>query len=78
MLRENNIIPFPRRKRSKPVANPLTEELASKIKTLVLLRGMAQQVVAAKLGLNQGRVSEVVNGHKYPDAPFWPINDDNI
>ena len=75
MPNTGNIIPFPRRRRSKPVANPLTEEIASKIKTLVILKGEAQQIVAAKLGVNQGRVSEVVNGHKFPDAPFWPIND---
>ncbi|MGJ0512766.1 hypothetical protein [Methylocystis sp.] len=76
MAHENNIVHFPRRRRSKPVANPMTEELASKIKTLVIIKGMAQQTVAAKLGVNQGRVSEVVNGHAFPDAPFWPINDD--
>ena len=75
MSNTDNIIPFPRRKRSKPVAKPLTEEIASKIKTLVILKGMAQQTVAAMFNINQGRVSEVVNGHKFPDAPFWPIND---
>ncbi len=71
-----NVVPFPRRRRASRVANPMTEELASKIKTLVMIKGMAQQTVAAKLGVNQGRVSEVVNGHLFPDAPFWPINDD--
>lgn len=76
MVHNNNVIPFPRRRRSKPVANPMTEELASKIKTLVIIKGMAQQTVAAQLGVNQGRVSEVVNGHLFPDAPFWVINDD--
>jgi hypothetical protein len=76
MADRNNVVPFPRRRRSKPVANPMTEELASKIKTLVMIKGMAQQTVAAKLGINQGRVSEVVNGRAFVDAPFWPINDD--
>jgi len=75
MSDQNNVILFPRRRRSPRVASPMTEELASKIKTLVILKGMAQQTVAAKLGVNQGRVSEVVNGQKFPDAPFWPIND---
>lgn len=53
----------------------MTEELASKIKTLVIFKGLAQQIVAAMLGVNQGRVSEVVNGQIFPDAPFWPVND---
>lgn len=76
MVHESNVVPFPRRRRSKVVADPMTEELASKIKTLVIIKGMAQQTVAAKLGVNQGRVSEVVNGHAFPDAPFWPTNDE--
>jgi predicted XRE-type DNA-binding protein len=29
--------------------------------------GMKQQDIAALYGVNQGRVSEVVNGHKFPD-----------
>jgi hypothetical protein len=75
MVDKNNIVLFPRRRRAPRVAKPLTEELASKIKTLVFIQGMAQQTAAAKLGVNQGRVSEVVNGHKFPEAPFWPVND---
>lgn len=75
MPHNNNIIPFPRRRRSRRVANPMTEDIASKIKTLVFIKGLAQQTVAAMLNVNQGRVSEVVNGHKFPDAPFWPVND---
>jgi len=50
-----NVVPFPRRRRAPRVANPMTEELASKIKTLVIFKGMAQQTVAAQLGVNQGR-----------------------
>ncbi len=53
----------------------MTKDIASKIKTLVFIKGLAQQTVAAMLNVNQGRVSEVVNGHKFPDAPFWPVND---
>lgn len=70
-----NIVPFPRRRRSARVSPPLTKELASKIKTLVFVRGVAQQIAAAKLGVNQGRVSEVVNGLKFPEAPFAPIHE---
>lgn len=78
MAGQYHVVVLPRRRRAARVANPLTEELAPKIKTLVILCGMAQQTVAAKLGVNQGRVSEVVNGHKFREAPFWPINDDNL
>jgi predicted XRE-type DNA-binding protein len=53
----------------------MTEELASKAKTMVIQLGMAQQTVAAKLGVNQGRISEVVNGYKFPGVPFAPIQD---
>jgi hypothetical protein len=69
------VIPFPRRRRAARVSPPLTAELASKIKTLVIMRGMAQQIAAAKLGVNQGRVSEVMNGLKFPEAPFAPIHE---
>jgi predicted XRE-type DNA-binding protein len=44
---------------------PLTAELAAKIKTLVNEYGLLQHQAAAVLGLNQGRVSEVINGHRY-------------
>jgi len=71
----SNIVPFPRRRRAPKCANPMTEELASKAKTMVIQLGMAQQTVAAKLGVNQGRISEVVNGYKFPGVPFAPIQD---
>ena len=69
------IIPFPRRRRAARCSNPMTEELASKAKTMVIRLGMAQHEAAAKLGVNPGRVSEVVKGHKFPDAPFANIKD---
>ena len=71
----SNIVPFPRRRRAPKCANPMTEELASKAKTMVIQLGMAQQTVAAKLGVNQGRISEVVNGYKFSGVPFAPIQD---
>jgi hypothetical protein len=53
----------------------MTIELASKAKTMVLRLGMAQHEAAAKLGVNLGRICEVVNGQKFADAPFAPLND---
>jgi hypothetical protein len=69
------IIPFPRRRRAAPCSNPMTADLASKAKTMVLRLGMAQHVAAAKLGVNQGRVSDACKGKIFPDAPFAPLSD---
>ncbi|MFY9628657.1 MAG: hypothetical protein WAK03_10990 [Methylocystis sp.] len=71
----SNIVPFPRRRRAPKCSNPMTVELASKAKTMVLRLGMAQHEAAAKLGVNPGRICEVVNGRKFADAPFAPFND---
>ncbi len=73
--RQSNIVPLPRRRRAPKCANPMTEQLASRAKTMVIQLGMAQQTVAAKLGVNQGRISEVVNGSKFPGVPFASIQD---
>lgn len=52
---------------------PMTAELASKAITLVKNFGLKQHQAAAILGLNQGRISEVLNGKRYPNAkPFPP------
>lgn len=69
------VIPFPRRRRAPRCSNQMTIEMASQAKTMVLRLGMAQHVVAARLGVNPGRVSEVVKGSKFPDAPFAPISE---
>jgi hypothetical protein len=53
----------------------MTADMASKAKTMVFQLGMAQHVAAAKLGVNPGRVSEVVTGLKFPGVPFAPIQD---
>lgn len=44
---------------------PVTPEMAAKIKTL-LKAGMAQHDIAAQFGINQGRVSEIKTGFKFP------------
>jgi hypothetical protein len=69
------IIPFPRRRRAPHCSNPMTAELASKAKTMVLRLGMAQHVAAAKLGVNPGRISNVITGKTFQDAPFAPLPD---
>jgi hypothetical protein len=52
---------------------PMTAELAAKALTLVKLMGLKQHQAAAILGLNQGRISEVMTGKRYPcTAPFPP------
>jgi hypothetical protein len=55
------IVPFPRRRAAR-CSNPMTEELASKAKTMVLQLGMAQHAVAARLGVNPGRINAAVHG----------------
>jgi predicted XRE-type DNA-binding protein len=51
----------------------MTAELADKAVTLVTIFGLKQHQAAAILGLNQGRISEVMTGKSYPSAkPFPP------
>lgn len=51
---------------------PMSAELAAKILTLVKVLMLKQHQAAAVLGLNQGRVSEVINGKTYPSAKPFP------
>jgi len=55
------IIHFPRKRKSPTV----TPEMAAEIKRLLDM-GMHQHDVAARYGINQGRVSEISTGLKYP------------
>lgn len=55
-----------RRSRSSP---PLTAEIAAHIKRVALDTDLAQHEIAAHLGLNQGRVSEVLNLKRFADTP---------
>ena len=48
---------------------PLTAELAAKIKLLAHDTELMQHEIAAKLGINQGRVSEVLNLKRFPNVP---------
>lgn len=46
-----------------------TYEQAATAKYLVLTKHLYQHEAAALLGCNQGRISEAVNGKRFPDAP---------
>jgi predicted XRE-type DNA-binding protein len=48
---------------------PISPEMAAHIKFLVKERKLFQHQVAALLGLNQGRVSEIMRGHRHPGVP---------
>ena len=63
MNQRKKILPFPvsRRRRSRPVS----PEMARAIKAM-LEAGMLQHDIAAHFGINQGRVSEINTGLKYP------------
>ncbi len=49
-------------KRKSP---PVTPEMAAKIKALLVV-GMNQHDIAARYEINQGRVSEINTGMKFP------------
>jgi predicted XRE-type DNA-binding protein len=46
----------------------ITPELAGKVKYLVKVLGLFQHQAAAILGINQGRVSEVMTGKRFPKS----------
>ena len=50
-------------------SNPVTAEMAAKIKYLVGVIGLFQHQAAAVLGINQGRISEVMNGKRHSGVP---------
>lgn len=47
----------------KKRSNSITPEMVQKIKDLLATRLYFQHQIAAMLGVNQGRISEVKNGH---------------
>lgn len=46
----------------------LTAEIAAKIKLLARTDDLLQHEIAAKLGINQGRVSEVLTGKRFREV----------
>ncbi|WOE74897.1 hypothetical protein [Alterisphingorhabdus coralli] len=54
----------------KPKSSPpVTREMAAKIRYLKLNKGLYNHQIASMFGINQGRVSEVMTGKKFPDVP---------
>jgi predicted XRE-type DNA-binding protein len=47
----------------------ITAEMAAHIKFLIKERGLFQHQAAALVGVNQGRISEIVNGKTHPEVP---------
>lgn len=47
----------------------ITPEMAAHIKFLVKVRKLYQHQVAALVGVNQGRVSEIMRGYVFKDVP---------
>lgn len=50
------------------VSEPMTTTLATIIKTLKRDTDLAQHEIAARLHLNQGRVSEVLTGKRFAEV----------
>ena len=48
---------------------PVTAEMASRIKQMKKSMGLFHHQIAAYFGINQGRVSEVMTGKRFPDTP---------
>lgn len=48
---------------------PVTPAMAAEIRYLRKQKGLFTHQIAAQLGINQGRVSEVLNGKRFPDVP---------
>lgn len=46
----------------------LTADVAARIKHLWATTDLKQHEIAARFGLNQGRVSEVLSGKRFPDV----------
>jgi hypothetical protein len=60
MAHEDNILPFPRKRSPR-----LTQSMADHIRQL-RRTGMMQHDIAAHVGVNQGRISEVLTGKRFP------------
>lgn len=58
--------------------NPFTYEQAATAKWLVRSHGLYQHEAAALVGCNQGRVSETLNGKRFPEAPAENLLDIEI
>jgi len=62
----NGILAMPTERKASPV---VTREMAAHIRFLVRAQGLYQHQAAALLGINPGRVNEVIKGHRFPEEP---------
>lgn len=51
------------------MSQPLTAHQAAQIKYMAATTKLFQHEIAAKLGVNQGRVSEVLTGKRFAEVP---------
>jgi len=47
----------------------MTAALAAEVKTMAATTDLLQHEIAAELGINQGRVSEVLSGKRFAEVP---------
>lgn len=52
----------------KAPSPPVTAEMAAEIRYLKMEKGLYNHQIAALFGINQGRVSEVLTGKKFPEV----------
>jgi transcriptional regulator with XRE-family HTH domain len=48
---------------------PVTPQMAAEIRFLRQSKGLYNHQIAALFGINQGRVSEILTGKKFPNEP---------
>jgi|GWRWMinimDraft_5_1066013.scaffolds.fasta_scaffold88853_1 transcriptional regulator with XRE-family HTH domain len=48
-------------------ATPMTQSVADEIRRLKRAEGLYNHEIAARLNINQGRVSEVLTGKRFPE-----------
>lgn len=48
---------------------PVTSQMAAEIRFLRQQKGLYNHQIAALFGINQGRVSEVLTGKRFPEVP---------
>lgn len=56
-------------RRNTNTSIPMTSDVAAKIKQLWRDTDLPQHKIAAMVGVNQGRVNEVVNGKRFAAVP---------
>lgn len=63
MKEKDGVVTHQNKVTKKPKTSKMSEEMVLKIKELLAAGNLFQHQIAAALNINQGRVSEVKNGH---------------